>query len=286
MTSAASDRRWSISAVRSYLSCPRQWWLTRVAGVEQTFNPDSCRGQLMHAGLAAGYREMDRAQREREGWLPNVITRRAEGALIHGVAKEATRLGVDEDDEVIDTACRALRYLGPHRGDTVLGVECEMNIRVEGVAITYRADVVYRRRGRLVVRDWKSAKALPKRRDVPRNWQLALGALCAARTFDVKGTEVDVEIASIGSAVAVTAPITADQAWEGGLVVAETARLAELGPHRPVPFAPERGEECARCPVRRFCPEFAEVGTEIPAPTRDGSISSIIVPAIREREDA
>lgn len=270
--SILTDRTWSISAVRSYLTCPRQWWLTRVAHVEQEVSSESCRGQLLHAGLAAGYMEMDRAQREPERWLPDVIARRTEAAVVHGVAREAARLQVDDVDEAMDTACRTMRYLGPRPGDGVLGVERELSIRMDGVPITYRADVVYRRQGRLVVRDWKSSSQLPRRRDVPRNWQLALGALCAACTFDVTGVEVAAEIASIASAVTVTVPITPDKAWEAGQVVVEAAHLAELELQRPVPFAPERGEACGDCPVRRFCPLFAEPGMEIPIPRRDGSV--------------
>lgn len=273
--SILTDRTWSISAVRSYLTCPRQWWLTRVAHVEQEVSPESYRGQLMHAGLAAGYTEMDRAQREPERWLPDVIARRTEAAVVHGVAREATRLQVDDVDEAMDTACRTMRYLGPRPDDDVLGVERELSIRVDGVPITYRADVVYRRGGRLVVRDWKSSSQLPRRRDVPRNWQLALGALCAARTF---GGGADVEIASIASAVAVTVPITPDKAQEAGQVVVEVAHLAELELQRPVPFAPERGEACGDCPVRRFCPLFVELGAEIPTPRRqDGSVTTMTI---------
>jgi CRISPR/Cas system-associated exonuclease Cas4 (RecB family) len=271
-----AGRRWSISAVRDYLSCPRMWWLKRAANVEQEASSDSYRGQLMHAGLAAGYREVYQAQREHGGWLDGTVARRGETACELGILKEAHRLALDDyDDELVDTACRALRHLGPRRGDHVIGIEHDMDIQVDGVPIGYRADLIYRRGGVLTVRDWKSAKELPKARDLHRNWQLALGALCVARTLG--DTSVRVEIASIGSAVVVSASMPMDVARDGGRVVAEAAQLAELELQRPVPFAPEPGSACAGCPVRRHCPVYAEPGTVIPTPHRDGSPASTAV---------
>lgn len=262
--------RHSISGTRDYLTCPRLWWLKRIAHVEQEVSVDSYRGQLMHAGLAAGYAEMHRAQHEREGWLHSVIERRCEAAVEFAIDKESVRLKLDDyDGEVVDTACRALHHLGPRYGDVLIGVEYDMDLRIDGVAIGYRADVIYRRDGLLTVRDWKSAKTLPKARDLHLNWQLALGALCAARTFG--DTLVRVEIASIGSAVAVGALMPRSSAQDGGAVVVETAGLMELELKRPTPFAPEPGEACAECPVRRHCTVYAEPGTVAPTPYRDGS---------------
>jgi CRISPR/Cas system-associated exonuclease Cas4 (RecB family) len=265
------NRRWSISATRAYLACPRQWWLTRVAGVEQD-NPDAnFRGVLMHVGLAAGYAEMARAQREPEGWLPDAVARRGEAACEFAIAKEADRLGIELEDEPIDTACRALAHLGPQRGDEVLGVEYDMDIRVDGVPIGFRADVIYRRNKVLCVRDWKTSSTLPKARDLPKDWQLCLGALCAARTFGDR--VVRVEIASINAAVAVRFPITADQAQEAGRIVAQTAREAE----NDLECLPLPGSACAECKVVKHCPVYAEPGTVILTPYSDGSPASTAV---------
>ena len=267
--SALDQIRWSYSGTIDYLTCPRLWWLKRIAHVEQDATDASHRGQLMHAGLAAGYAEMYQAQHEYEGWLDDVIVRRGEAACAHGVAREAARLDIDYGDEMVDTACRALRHLGPRRGDHLIGVEYDLDLRVDGVPIVYRADALYRRGGVLTVRDWKSRKTLPKRRDLLKLWQLALGALAAARTFGE--TLVRVEIASIGSAVAVSTEMPMEVARDAGRVVASAAGMAELELQRPVPFAPEQGEACVDCPVRRYCPVWAQDGTEIPTPGPDGS---------------
>ena len=257
----AIERRWSISAVRAYMACPRQWWLTRVANVDKEVSDASLRGQLMHAGLAAGYAEMARAYGERERWPADTVARRGEATLEYAIAKEADRLGVDFDGETVDTAARALRHLGPQPTDVLLGVERDLDIRIDGVPIIYRADVIYRRAGVLTVRDWKSRKTLPKARDLPRDWQLCLGALVAARTFG--DTFVRVELASIGGAVAVAYPITADEAREVGRLVAATAWDAE---HANDDYAPLPGSACADCPVRKHCPEFAAPGAMVPTP--------------------
>lgn len=257
----AIERRWSISAVRAYMACPRQWWLTRVANVDKEVSDASLRGQLMHAGLAAGYAEMARAYGERERWPADTVARRGEATLEYAIAKEADRLGVDYDGETVDTAARALRHLGPQPTDVLLGVERDLDIRIDGVPIIYRADVIYRRAGVLTVRDWKSRKTLPKARDLPRDWQLCLGALAAARTFG--DTFVRVELASIGGAVAVAYPITVDEAREVGRLVAATAWDAE---HANDDYVPLPGSACADCPVRKHCPVHAEAGTRIPTP--------------------
>jgi CRISPR/Cas system-associated exonuclease Cas4 (RecB family) len=260
MSDLIINRRWSISATRAYLACPRQWWLTRVANVDQD-NPDAnFRGVLMHVGLAAGYAEMARAQREPEGWLPGAVLRRGEAACEFAIAKEADRLRIELEDEPIDTACRALAHLGPQPGDEVLGVEYDMDIRVDGVPIGFRADVIYRRDRILCVTDWKSSSTLPKARDLPKDWQLCLGALCAARTFG--DTVVRVGIASIGAAVAVRFPVTADQAQEAGRVVAQTARQAE----NDLDCLPLPGSACADCKVVAHCPVYAPDGVLIQVP--------------------
>lgn len=260
MSDLIINRRWSISATRSYLACPRAWWLTRVANVDQD-NPDAnSRGVLMHVGLAAGYAEMARAQREPEGWLPGAVLRRGEAACEFAIAREAHRLAIDLEDEPIDTACRALAHLGPRPGDEVLGVEYDMDIRVDGVPIGFRADVIYRRDKILCVRDWKTSSDLPKARDLPKDRQLCLGALCAARTFG--DTVVRVEIASINAAVAVRFPIAADRAQEVGQIVAQTARQAESD----LDCLPTPSSACAECKVVAHCPVYAPDGVLIQVP--------------------
>lgn len=271
---ALADIRWSYSGTIDYLTCPRMWWLKRIAHVKQDATDASYRGQLMHAGLAAGYLEMYQAQHEREGWLDDGITRRGEAACAHGVAREAARLNVDYDDEMVDTACRALRHLGPRRGDVLIGVEYDLDLRIDGVAIGYRADVLYRRGGVLTVRDWKSRKTLPKKRELLKMWQLALGALAAARTFGEGG--VMVEIASIGSAVAVSTEMPMEVARDGGRVVVEAAGLAQLEFQRPTPFAPEPGDACADCPVRRHCPVYHDGNGPLWGPDKTGQPTQMI----------
>ena len=269
MSTVLINRKWSISATRSYLACPRQWWLTRVANVERTVSEDSFQGQLMHAGLAAGYAEMGRAWAE--GRNLQVVQRRGEVACEFGIAKEADRLAIDYEDGLVDTAVRALMHLGPRQDDQVVGVERDMDLRVDGVPIGYRADVVYRRGGVLVVRDWKSRKSLPKARDLPRDWQLALGALAVARTYGE--TVVRVELASINGATSVAFPITAQAAQAAGRIVAETARTAEADTE----CLPLPGAACNDCKVVAHCTVYAKPNTVILTPFPDGSPASTAV---------
>lgn len=235
MSAPVSQRRWSISAVRSYLACPRQYWLTRVARVEREVAGANFRGVLLHAGLAAGYR-----------------CGGDEEATVDAIHEEGRRLGVEVEDEVFDTALKAFRFLGPLRGDEVLGVERELEIIHKGILIMYRADVIYRSHGVLTVRDWKSSSTLPRARDLEQDRQLALGALCAARVFNV--IEVRVEIASIGAGVAVSALMPMATARAAGDTVAEVAVRIEADRE----FNARPGAACAACPVRAFCPVYGD----------------------------
>jgi CRISPR/Cas system-associated exonuclease Cas4 (RecB family) len=272
----SEQRVWSVSAMRTYVTCPRQWWLSYVAHAPQEQGVASIRGQVLHAGVAAGVAAFDAARKEGRDVV--VAIRRMHAAVEHAVCKAAARLGHEEIDEAVDTAIECLNELGPEPGDDILLIEGRMDIEVDGVPITYRADLVYRRAGRVVVRDWKSRKDLPRRRELPRDRQLTLGALCAARTFGV--TQVDVEIASIGSGVAVDAPIHPSTAQDTGRVVAEVAGKAEADRE----FRPRPGAACARCPVQAHCPTVALIGAEILAPGPDGrpsmqrNIPSMYVP--------
>jgi CRISPR/Cas system-associated exonuclease Cas4 (RecB family) len=179
-----------------------------------------------------------------------VAVHRSHVAVEYAVCKAAARLAHEEIDEAIDTCIECLKELMPEPGDEVLLVEGQMNIEVDGSQITYRADAVYRRNGLLTVRDYKSRKELPRRRELPQDRQLALGALCAARTYG--DTRVAVEIASIGSGVAVDSLIDRSAAQEAGRVVAETARVADADRV----FEPRPGAECARCSVQAHCPVY------------------------------
>lgn len=256
--SRPEPRTWSVSGARAYTACPRQWWLVYVAHAPQESGFDSIRGQVLHAGIAAGY--STHAAAVAEGRDMVVAIRRSHVAVEHAVCKAAARLGHEEVDEAIDTAIECLNELYPMPGDEVLLVEQSMHIEVDGVPIQYRADAVYRRDGVLVVRDWKSNKELPKRRELPQNRQLALGALCAARTY--RETKVTVEIASIGSGVAVDCPIDRSAAQEAGRWVAEVAHVADADRV----FEPRPGTECARCSVRAHCPVFATDETLVITP--------------------
>ena len=263
MTTAV--RRWSVSGHYLYDGCPRAWWLRNIAGVPTEDTDESQLGVVLHAGLAAGYAEHDRCNRSRLCDYPAVIRHRVgdkvENALIDAIGD---RDDVDLD-AAYDTVMRALAHLGPLSTDRVLGVEVPMEISVDGVPITYRADALYERAGELVVRDWKSTSELPRARDLPGNRQLALGALCAARTY--KPSRVRVEIASINAAVAVSSPIEVTAARKAGSVVAATARRAEAD----VAFTPTPGAVCSTCKVRAYCPVYAAPETVLVAPGPDGS---------------
>jgi len=238
---ATITRRWSISAARAYWACPHQWWLTRVAHVPRAVTEASFRGQLMHAGLAAGWTAMH------QHLGIGIAHLHGEGALIDAMHVEADHLDVPCPDEAIDTAWRALQHLGPRIGDELLGAERDLDLRIDGVPIGYRADLVYRRKGVLTLRDWKSTSKLPKAADLPQDDQLALGALAVARTY--AATEVRIEFASINAAVARAGPISADRARQAGQAVAETAIEAEADTeHKPTP-----GSACHTCPVVAAC---------------------------------
>lgn len=252
--------RGSVTSTRNYLTCPRMWWLLRIPGVVKHAPGASNRGVLLHAGLAAGYAEYDRARFDK--CTPGAVWRRTAAAVEYAVCQVA---GTDDDiDEAIDTVIEALNRLAPKPQDRVLGVEHEMLIDFDGVQIVYRADVTYRRDGQTIVRDWKSSPEVPRARDLSDNLQLQVGALCAARTFNT--TEVRGEIASIGRAVAVSAPMTAGKAREGGELVAETTLAAAAD----TVFEPTPGQACAECKVRRSCPLYAPDGATIPTPSPDG----------------
>jgi hypothetical protein len=252
---------WSVSAHRLYDGCPRAWWLRNVAHVPTEDSADSVRGVVLHAALAAGYAADYRVQQE--GWPSDSahVDVAVEKAVVKAVGDFPD---YDDPDEAIDTCLRALAYLGPQPGDRVIGVEVDMEIAVDGVPIIYRADALYERAGVLVVRDWKSTAELPRSRDLTRNRQLALGALCAGRTYAPK--RIDIEIASINAAVAVSAPIDVTAARSAGSVVAATARKAQAD----TTFEPKPGEVCADCKVRAHCPVFAPDGTSIFTPGPDG----------------
>ena len=238
---APIKRRWSISAARAYWACPHQWWLTRVAHVPRTTTEYSFRGQLMHAGLAAGWVALHRN-------LGNATAMfSGEGALIDAMHTEAEHLEVPCPDEAIDTAWRALKHLGPRIGDELLGAERDLDLRIDGVPIGYRADLIYRRKGMLTLRDWKSTSKLPKAADLPQDDQLALGALAVARTYAAPA--VRIEFASINAAAVRGGPISADRARQAGQAVAETAIEAEADiEHKPTP-----GSACHTCPVVASC---------------------------------
>jgi CRISPR/Cas system-associated exonuclease Cas4 (RecB family) len=243
---ATITRRWTYSAALAYVTCPHQWWLTRVANTPRApAEPEAFRGMLMHAGLAAGWPEAHRLIQA--GVDPAMVELSADDALIDAMEQEATRLNVPVTPEMVDTACRALHYCGPQPGDELIGTELDLDIRVDGVPVGYRADLIYRRDGAHVVRDWKSRTTLPKTRDLPRDWQLGVGALAVARTYGT--TNVLVEMASINGATSVCTPIGRDQARRHGQLVAEVAHKAEADTEH----APKPGKACGACPVRGAC---------------------------------
>jgi hypothetical protein len=128
--SRPEPRTWSVSAARAY-TCPRQWWLIYVAHAPQESGFDSIRGQVLHAGVAAGY--STHAVAVAEGRELVVAIRRSHVAVEHAVCKAAARLGHEEVDEAIDTAIECLNELCPEPGDEVLLVEQSMYIEVDGV---------------------------------------------------------------------------------------------------------------------------------------------------------
>jgi hypothetical protein len=241
-------RRWTISAARSYLACPQQYYLTRVANTPRDVGSGNARGILLHAGLAAGYSAQDECHQR--GLGGQRLRAYRDSAVMDAIDAEVARLGVEDDptDEPVDTVIAALDRLGPYPDDEVLGVERDLQIEHRGVPISMRVDVLYRRRGMLTVRDWKSTSELPRARDLPFDRQLALGALCAARIFGE--TEVWIEIASINAGVAVICPIRPEQARAAGDAVAATSREAEADTE----FVARPGSACASCPVWRSCP--------------------------------
>lgn len=263
--------RWSVSAHRAYRECPRKAWLMRVANVPRDVDPSNHRGIVLHAGMAAGYSYLDQHGRDYSRMTPGAVRNELWWAVSCAVTEAALAAGMDswDADEAYTTVIRALAHLGPQARDRVLGVEREMTAIVDGVTIVYRADVLYRRDGRVTLRDWKSSSELPRRYELVGDRQLGVGALCAARTFGV--TEVDVEIASIGAGVAVSAPMDRASALESASAVADSAR--EFAQDRE--FEPTPGEACATCPVKRSCPVYVPDGRLIPVPDpQDGQVVS------------
>jgi hypothetical protein len=256
---------WSVSAHRLY-QCPRAWWLTHRAHVEQQQDAVNNRGVMCHAGLAAGYAFLDQHGRDPRKMTPGAVRRGLFEAVSDAVTEVAQGAHANswDADEAFEAVIGALRHLGPQARDVVLGVELPMLITVDGVEITCRADVVYRRDGVTVVRDWKSSSELPRAFELPGDRQLAVGALCAARTFDT--TRVAVEIASINARVAVTSVIATARALAGARAVAASAWAAQFDQG----FLPRPGERCASCKVRASCPVFAPNGRVIPTPGPDG----------------
>lgn len=246
--------RWSVTSHRTYRECPRKLWLLRVADAPRDVATSNSRGIVLHAGMAAGFTYLDQHGRDYSKATPGAVRRGLRRTVSDAVSGAAQAAGMDswEADEAYTTVLRALETLGPQARDKVLGVEHEMAITVDGVEITYRADVTYRRDGVTVLRDWKSSSELPRRHELADNRQLGVGALCVARTFGV--TEVVVEIASIGAGVAVSAPLDRATAADAASAVADSAR--EFAQDRE--FEPTPGEACATCPVRRFCPIFGD----------------------------
>jgi hypothetical protein len=230
-----------------------------VENVPRDVGSGNARGVLLHAGLAAGYSTANWCQLQ--GLIGDELRSYRDSAVMDAIDRETARLGLqgDPNDEPVDTVIAALDHLGPLPDDVVLGVEHELQITHQGAPIGMRVDVLYRREGRLTVRDWKSTSELPRAQDLPFNRQLALGALCAARIFG--DTQVWIEIASINAGVAVTGPIRAEQARAAGDAVAETADKAEADTE----FLPTPGSACATCPVWRSCPAHSKV----PAMTGD-----------------
>lgn len=259
--------RWSVTAHRTYRECPRMAWLLRTPGVERDTDPSNNRGIVLHAGLAAGYDQLA-ACRDRP-MTPGAVRRRVADVVDAAVTAAAVGMTDFDADEAYTTVLAALEWLGPLSRDHVLGVEHEMVIVVDGVEVVFRADVIYRRDGIVTVRDWKSSSTVPRRHELFDDRQLSVGALCAARTFDV--VDVDVEIASIGAAVAVSARLNKTAALAAAYAVADSAR--EFAQDRE--FEPTPGEVCATCPVRRYCPVYApKDSTWIPTPDGRGGVTS------------
>jgi PD-(D/E)XK nuclease superfamily protein len=242
-------RPWSFSDHHLYRECPRAWWLKRVAHVPTEVDPANHRGTVMHAGLAAGYAEL--ATGRHRAMTPGAVWQVTRQAVAEAITAKAGMMAERDADECFELVMFALESLGPQRDDRVLGVECPLSAVVDDVEIVYYADVVYRRDGVTVVRDWKSSTELPRRHELHDHRQLTLGALCTARTLGV--TQLAVEFASIGRGVAVSAPVSAGTAQRSGQVVADSAHAAATDTR----FSPVRGPGCVSCPVRKACPLFA-----------------------------
>lgn len=182
---AAVTRRWTYSAAYAYTLCPRQWYLTRVTGAPRAPSSlESFRGQLIHAGLAAGWPVAHRLLRE--GSTKAAIALHSEDALIDAMEIEATRIATATTPEMIDAACRVLAHCGPVRGDEFIGAEIDLDMRVDGVPVGYRADLIYRRGDVYTVRDWKGL-ALDTPIPTVEGWS-TMGALREGdRVFDSAG---------------------------------------------------------------------------------------------------
>lgn len=249
------QRPWSVSRHRAYRTCPRMAWLLNQDDVPRTDSPESIRGQVMHAGMAAGWK----------AWGVDGVTSGArlldiiEGATL--IESDRHRMDEHEIDEALETALTAFdRLRDQMNGCTMLGVEEELHGAIDGVPLMARVDYRFMRGSALCVYDGKSSKELPRREEVRRDTQLGLGAYLSA---DYDTGCIRVAIASIGSGVAVEVDMPPDMAEAAARRVATTARIAE----QDTTFEPQRSAACGDCKVRRSCPLFAtgpvpEPGTE------------------------
>lgn len=254
MTERALPERWSPSAHRAYRTCPRQLWLEYVARVKGVDSPESIRGQVMHAGMEAGWNGAYFGGFQ--------VSQRVEDHIEFQMATYADeRFGIAADDpelaEWIETVTTAIRRLGPvHPGDHARIVaemtEGEVVGEIDGVPLKARIDLVFGCDDVMCIWDWKSSKELPRREDVRRDTQLGVEGFLLRQQYSLTGP-IRVAIASIGSGVACEVDLPPDMAEAAARRVARTAREAQ----QDTEFAPVRGAACADCKVRKHCPLFA-----------------------------
>lgn len=253
---------WSPSRVRSYLNCPRAWWLKYRSEIDlkATAPVHWRRGSVAHAALEAAYKAARQKQAQHHAQRMDAYLPEAED----GLAAAWVDYEMPDDEPMRDQLREQIRIVlaglsAPAPG-SIAGVEEELRADLgEGVTARAVLDLVFWvRPGWLHVRDWKTYSKLPTERELRQDPQMALcGHLAALRWPEAE--KISVGIFSVPSNLEARAVLTeADRIEAADRVVA----IAELADTDTV-CAPTPSEWCDTCGVRALCPVWNPDGAQI-----------------------
>jgi RecB family exonuclease len=251
---SSSATAWSVSREWLWDACPRQYSLRYLRGARpaQPVAPNRARGIVAHAGMEGAYRA---AQEEgpRESGL--MLDFAQESRLSMMDTQEWRELSTAERGDILTLVEDCLESLPTPHATSILGVECAVDMTLDGLDVTAILDVVLRTgRRSLHVRDYKTS-ALPRKPDeLESNMQLAVCALAASQRWPWADT-ITVGLYSLPKRREIIHRLSRKSV---ATLVRHLVAQAERA-HARESFPATPGDHCATCRFRSYCPEFAGV---------------------------